>query len=242
MVHPSRRPQRVLHHRARSLPAAGAAGAVHPVWARGGHVTDTWPLLYFVKHSLLVCVFTEETPFGWLKKTSCPSTGRRIGSAQKPSVFPPPLTDGERATAGGMGRWLQKAPWSHLKCFVALCCLQSVNAFVQPAPAKALDRAGRTAGQEGVCRVEKDALRLLVPATTRISAPTVPLRKWLEGRVRTGSQSVVRLDMNSNALGVGAAGTAVASVTTTMPPVTIKGVMLLTSCIFLGVCGATFMR
>ena len=89
MVHPSRRPQRVLHHRARSLPAAGAAGAVHPVWARGGHVTDTWPLLYFVKHSLLVCVFTEETPFGWLKKTSCPSTGRRIGSAQKPSVFPP---------------------------------------------------------------------------------------------------------------------------------------------------------
>ena len=116
-----------------------------------------------------------------------------------------------------MGRWLQKAPWSHLKCFVALCCLQSVNAFVRPAPAKALDRAGRTAGQEGVCRVEKDALRLLVPATTRISAPTVPLRKWLEGRVRTGSQSVVRLDMNSNALGVGAAGTAVTSVTTTMP-------------------------
>ena len=138
-----------------------------------------------------------------------------------------------------MGRWLQKAPCSHLKCFVALCCLQSVNAFVQTPPAKALDRAGRTAGQ-GVCRVEKDAIRLL--ATTRLSAPTVPLRKCLEGRVRTGSQSVVRLDMNSNALGVGAAGTAVASVTTTMPPVTIKGVMLLTSCIFLGVCGATFMR
>ena len=66
---------------------------MHPVWARGGHVTDTWPLLYFVKHSLLVCVFTEETPFGWLKKTSCPSTGRRIGSAQKPSataLLPPP--------------------------------------------------------------------------------------------------------------------------------------------------------
>ena len=85
MVHPSRRPQRVLHHRAWSLPAAGAAGAVHPVWARGGHVTDTWLLLYFVKHILLVCVFTEETPFGWLKKTSChqPSKDRFRAKTQR---------------------------------------------------------------------------------------------------------------------------------------------------------------
>ena len=34
-----RQPQRVLHQRARSLPAARAAGGVHPVWARGGHWT-----------------------------------------------------------------------------------------------------------------------------------------------------------------------------------------------------------
>ena len=52
--------RRVRHHRARSLPAAGG---VHPVWARGGHVTDTWPRLYFVKNVLLIGVFTEQTFF-----------------------------------------------------------------------------------------------------------------------------------------------------------------------------------
>ena len=67
-----RQPQRVLHQRARSLPAARAAGGVHPVWARGGHVTGTWPRLYFVKHVLLICVFTEQTLFGWLKRTRGP--------------------------------------------------------------------------------------------------------------------------------------------------------------------------
>ena len=35
-----------------------------------GHVTGTWPRLYFVKHVLLVCVFTEQTLFGGLKKTA----------------------------------------------------------------------------------------------------------------------------------------------------------------------------
>ena len=55
--------RRVRHHRARSLPAARAAGGVHPVWARGGHVTGTWPRLYFVKNVLLIGVFTEETFF-----------------------------------------------------------------------------------------------------------------------------------------------------------------------------------
>ena len=64
--------RRVLHHRARSLPAARAAGGVHPVWARGGHVTGTWPRLYFVKNVLLICVFTEQTLFGWLKRTRGP--------------------------------------------------------------------------------------------------------------------------------------------------------------------------
>ena len=53
--------RRVRHHRARSLPAAGG---VHPVWARGGHVTGTWPRLYFVKTVLLICVFTEKMLFG----------------------------------------------------------------------------------------------------------------------------------------------------------------------------------
>ena len=55
--------RRVLHHRARSMPAARAAGGVHPVWARGGHVTVTWPRLYFVKNVLLIGVFTEQTFF-----------------------------------------------------------------------------------------------------------------------------------------------------------------------------------
>ena len=61
--------RRVRHHRARSLPAAGG---VHPVWARGGHVTGTWPRLYFVKNVLLICVFTEQTLFGGLKRTRGP--------------------------------------------------------------------------------------------------------------------------------------------------------------------------
>ena len=39
------------------------------MWARGGHVTGTWPRLYFVKNVLLICVFTEQTLFGGLKKT-----------------------------------------------------------------------------------------------------------------------------------------------------------------------------
>ena len=91
-----RQPQRVLHQRARSLPAARAAGGVHPVWARGGHVTDTWPLLYFVKHILLVCVFTEETPFDfWVAEEDIVKTPiLKMGSAQKPRVFPD-LTDAE---------------------------------------------------------------------------------------------------------------------------------------------------
>ena len=42
------------------------------MWARGGNVTGTWPRLYFVKHILLICVFTERTLFGGLKRTREP--------------------------------------------------------------------------------------------------------------------------------------------------------------------------
>ena len=69
-----RQPQRDLYHRTWSLPAARAAGGVHPLWACGGHVTDAWPLLYCEKHVLLICVFTEQTLFEMLKKATELST------------------------------------------------------------------------------------------------------------------------------------------------------------------------
>ena len=89
--------RRVLHHRARSMPAARAAGGVHPVWARGGHVTVTWPRLYFVKNVLLICVFTEQTLFGGLKRTRGPV---HLDSFRAKTILFPTYQDlAERATA-----------------------------------------------------------------------------------------------------------------------------------------------
>eukprot|EP00277_Geminigera_cryophila_P047253 CAMPEP_0173074448 /NCGR_PEP_ID=MMETSP1102-20130122/11016_1 /TAXON_ID=49646 /ORGANISM="Geminigera sp., Strain Caron Lab Isolate" /LENGTH=177 /DNA_ID=CAMNT_0013943505 /DNA_START=76 /DNA_END=609 /DNA_ORIENTATION=+ len=84
------------------------------------------------------------------------------------------------------------------------------------------------------------------PAGGLLSGVSAKTNAKTSGFVRLHPRTVTpRLQMNAGVAAVVAAGSAAvqaAGVASTMPAVTLKGVILLTTCILLGVCGATCMR